>query len=440
MKRTALALLLACVIVLASTGVAFANYGPHGAYVQDTDACAACHRAHTSFSNLTWTDQTGYGQRSALLVSQGSNMTQFCYACHGNDAPGASTNVQNGVFDAGPTGANGAAITGSVHFASASSLDATLNGGGFKFVGKSSPTSGQAVNSAHNVDALANFNPDLILWGNVDLSGNAALNTMGQFTCIDCHDPHGSSNYRLLKDTVNGKAVGGYNTAGKPAAYVSSNELNFPENGFSKGATGVAEVAAYVPNYTAAEYVATAGKGMDAWCGACHGAYLNQTSTYDYGSKLDIGTSTDPAYNSSSTLDTLQTSVTYHRHPVGVTLATNGPDGTNHSLVTTLQLDPGLPLAMTFGKGVAKDSAGRTWDYDGAIGCLTCHRAHGTEATMSGWAVATLVGGKVSLLTTVGASPSNPASSTNANGVAPNYDASLLRYNNRGVCERCHNK
>jgi predicted CXXCH cytochrome family protein len=29
-------------------------------------------------------------------------------------------------------------------------------------------------------------------------------------TCGSCHDVHGSSNYRLLKDVVNGVVVGGY--------------------------------------------------------------------------------------------------------------------------------------------------------------------------------------------------------------------------------------
>ena len=45
---------------------------------------------------------------SALLVGSATTMTEFCNACHGDLAPGASTNVVRGVFDSGPTGASSA--------------------------------------------------------------------------------------------------------------------------------------------------------------------------------------------------------------------------------------------------------------------------------------------------------------------------------------------
>ena len=103
--------------------------------------------------------------------------------------------------------------------------------------------------------------------------------------------------------------------------------------------------------------------------------------------------------------------------------------------------DAGLPLEMPFsnaktapGSYVA-EHAGITkpWDPNGNVTCLTCHRAHGTEATMSGWATAEL-----SNTSLMGPQLSDPADGKK--GVNPNAQAALLRYPNRGVCERCHDK
>ena len=49
-KRFLLVLVVALAISMMSVGAAYANFGPHGGYVDDTDSCAGCHRAHTSFS------------------------------------------------------------------------------------------------------------------------------------------------------------------------------------------------------------------------------------------------------------------------------------------------------------------------------------------------------------------------------------------------------
>lgn len=58
---------------------------------------------------------------------------------------------------------------------------------------------------------------------------------------------------------------------------------------------------------------------------------------------------------------------------------------------------------------------------NGAPACLTCHVAHGSSATMGSY------------------SSSVPKPGT-AEGGGSYLDSSLLRINNRGVCEACHNK
>ena len=151
MKRVSVLLALAFAVYLALATAAYANFGPHGGYTDDTDACAACHRAHTSFADVGWVDNLGVQHESALLVSSATSMSEFCYACHGNQAPGASTNVQAGIFDSGPSGCNGQNVGDSnsgvtVAYVTDSTFNAPLNGGGFDSVGL------QATTSSHGMD------------------------------------------------------------------------------------------------------------------------------------------------------------------------------------------------------------------------------------------------------------------------------------------------
>jgi len=68
----------------------------------------------------------------------------------------------------------------------------------------------------------------------------------------------------------------------------------------------------------------------------------------------------------------------------------------------TYNLTTALPLQDPTGDGPSADDQ---------LFCLTCHRAHGTNTSMTGLAT-----------------------------VAPTNDSALLRIDNRGVCEECHKK
>jgi hypothetical protein len=439
-KRISFVLLAACVFVLAATGLAFANFGPHGGYAQDTDGCAACHRAHTSFSDLGWTDLQGATRKSALLISNASEMTDFCYACHGNAAPGASTNVQNGVFDSGPTaGAVGTMDptdpAAGTFYASNSSYESTLNGGGFELLGGNNAA---PVMSAHDMEGSKVGTA--VAWGYLPTTGGLSSQTLvGQFKCTSCHDPHGSSNYRLLKDQVNGYKVGGYTSTGAPDPFVISNEEGYPSGGFKKGAAGVLDAVDYKPNYTTPQYAQLSGRAMSKWCSGCHTAYASQDSSYTY----DLGMNVVNTVGGATTTTTLGEKG-YHRHPVDVSLSLGMRSDADRALNTKTLNDDGLPLEMAKDtrNPAATFTTGKFWDDTGNISCLTCHFAHGSDATMSGWAVAQL-GGDVNnpspKMLTAGNTDA-PATQANALGVNPNFSQSLLRYDNRGVCERCHNK
>jgi predicted CXXCH cytochrome family protein len=262
-----------------------------------------------------------------------------------------------------------------------------------------------------------------------------------EFKCTSCHDPHGSSNYRLLKDEVNNTTVGGYLAGDVPNAWVLSNEEGFPTGGFRKGSVGADDVAHYVPNYTSPQYAKNADRAMSAWCSACHKNYNvsdgvagNPTGETSYGTfeSVVIGGVVTPVGGK-----------VRHRHQVDIPLTVGL--GADRGLNVEVLDDGGLPLEMgiTLLADGADYHSAKIWDESGNISCLTCHFAHGSPATMEGWAVAELVG------TTANPTPRKitPATDTNTiatqsnpMGVNPNFSQALLRYPNRGVCERCHNK
>ena len=166
MRRVFSVAAVVCVLACVTAGMAFADNGPHGGYTPTTDACAGCHRAHTA-------------QGPYLLVELSTY--DLCMTCHGSSATGAVTNVYDGVLEA----------------TAGSNIGTPLNGGGFVNYQT------VATTSAHDV-----LNTITDAWGNgVDRGMQAAMADGEALDCASCHDPHGSTNYRILKLTVNGQAV-----------------------------------------------------------------------------------------------------------------------------------------------------------------------------------------------------------------------------------------
>jgi predicted CXXCH cytochrome family protein len=427
-SRLVLISLVVATFVFMASGVAFANYGPHGAFVTDTDACAGCHRAHTSVSNVKFEDRTLNRDKSALLA--GSNLSfdptqpgnqgqfvsatvkDFCYTCHGAGSAGAATDVMSGVLES----AIGNSTAGDV-----------LNGGGFVEIKQASVTSMHDMPSA---TAASQF----VAGGGLAFGGRRSNGTYDAggglqivMDCDSCHDPHGSSNYRILKDKVNGVAVGGYGTNfanetdPNPDPYVLSNEVGFPLPSQSNPNGGFrlhVAAAGYSPDYTTARYAKApaAGKGISGWCAACHTEYNTTSST------------NQTAYNAGDGLG----DVVRHRHPVNVPL--NGFVGDRDLLTTTtatgMNAAWGDNLDIPLEHSATAEAHGATQPNSTAdnIGCLTCHRAHGTDKTMAGYAA-----GVDPYNNTMAFTP--PSMGTNGAS-----NSAILRANNRGVCERCHNK
>ena len=379
-------------------GIALANFAIHGGYAEDTDSCAGCHRAHTATSSATWTNDDG-DERSALLISTATEVFEFCFTCHGRDAAGANTNVWDGQLE-----------------------DATGTLGDFM---------GQ-LNSGAFGDDVVGINKHTyaggswVAWGGglhggsgdpLDPDGYQLPSRGGAdvvMTCGSCHDVHGSSNYRLLKDVVNNVTVGGYLNDDPvnptPDPFVISNEPNYPEEGWRLADAGAAQMALYEPNYTTPMYAKAPGddpaKGISAWCAACHTQYVNEMSVYDANDSFDFN---QWGYTER------------YRHPVNVPLS-NYKNAARPLNIDLLSLRGDLPVAASFGAPV------NTWAEDNWVDCLTCHRAHGSDAEMVGFAT-DQDEGWITSWDTEGPQIQYPGTKN-----------AFLRLDNRGVCQQCHYK
>jgi hypothetical protein len=423
MRRIAATLFFASVVFAAVPG-AYANFGPHApGATPDTDSCAMCHRAHTSFSESVWTTDTLVaGARSALLVGSASTTTQYCLVCHGDGAPGAATNVMSGIYE------------GSSTYETSSTPGAPLNAGGFgstpdPYVWSTSSTlSVIPSTSRHDLDT-----------GPLPLfASGTSLGSMPGLTCTSCHDPHPTSNYRMLKGSINSTVVGGYvGVDDAPNAFVFSTETSFPipgsdpanlAGGFLKGAAGAAQVQAYRPNYTGGTPILNitateANKSLSVWCSSCHTGYrqtsMQTTVTINFG-----------VYEANPVTNIQVGALERHLHSTDTTLAKGwGPGRSLQATVTPNQY--WVPLEKAQGGG------GQFWE--NYLGCLTCHRAHGSSTVMTGWAASHLTTNTQGLWAPVqdGVPGINPAKLVP--GGSPAVGSSgLLRTNNRGVCERCH--
>lgn len=407
------ALLVAAVVVLAP-GVAFANYSVHGGYSMSTDACAGCHRAHTASSPITWVDRNS-DDRSALLMSLASSVDDFCYTCHGVAMVGADTNVWDGIYEADDADPNDEMLN---------AAGESLNGGGFdpaQFPTQHYPALTNWVAYGGGPTGLRADDPNDPV--NIGASGGLYVD----ISCTICHDVHGSSNYRLLKDTVNGVAVGGYDSAApydelnpNPTPWVISAEPGYPGGGWLLHEPGAVQVAGYYPDYTDPMYSKPpidpvtsqpdVAKGISGWCAACHTQYNTRGEAY-----------TSSQYDSNDGYGF----VTRHRHPVNVALSEYA--GYRDLVVAA---NP-LPLAHTANADVATNEAS-DW-----IDCLTCHVAHGSSAVMTGYASVEAIG----MWDTPWGTTEPEFQVNDAIGSVPPDDGNaLLRGDNRYVCEACHNK
>jgi hypothetical protein len=243
----------------------------------------------------------------------------------------------------------------------------------------------------------------------------------------------------MLRGVVNSMTVGGYTGANdaSPNAFVFSTETGYPipgadasntAGGFLRGAAGQAQVDAYRPNYTGDSQLLnitsqSANKSLSVWCSSCHTGYRQTSAATTVTTNFGI-------YEANPLTGGQVGALQRHFHPVDVTLEKGY--GPNRSLPATVGSYPHwVPLE--------KAPSGSAQYWKNYIGCMTCHRAHGTSTVMSGWSASHLETNTLGYWTPVqDATPGVSPDKQVAGGSPAVGSSALLRTNNRGICERCH--
>jgi len=191
-------------------------------------------------------------------------------------------------------------------------------------------------------------------WGN-GING-PGLGKSLTLECGSCHDPHGNGNYRILRPVPVDSGV--LPAAGIKIPDATTKTYTTPNYWLTGDATVPTNLTTGGTALTNGAYPAGVTDGyiqnVAAWCTTCHTRYLAGTGSY----KTASG---DPTF--------------MYRH-----------------------------------RSNANYKAG-------AANCITCHVAHGSNASMAGTSGVTLPGG----------------------AIAPAGDSRLLRVDSRGTCVMCHN-
>ena len=395
MRRLGLLMAVGTLWLFLAALPALADGGPHVAAVNSgatggltADSCAGCHRAHTA--------------QGELLLNAPSE-EELCLSCHGATSSGATTNVENGVqYTLATSGLpRGNAILGALRnggFVTAAIgsdsgvRQAYLSGSSVRQLVKvpvkkdgTGAIAGQAVTSAHlDLDGAGGVVSSGIVWGNIagtpgttfDSSANPGT-TITEMSCASCHNPHGNGQYRILNPIP---GVGGGGTFASATTGVTVTDAALPPDGDTR-------------NYTV---IQTQG-GTGSLLASQAGAYANTAGDY------------------------------FHRRvpwnlSTGVNDAPNGIAATFDGQINAWCAQCHSRYLAVTGTPYNTDSGDAVFTYRHSNTsnkpCTTCHVAHGSNAQMTG------------------------PYSTNEdypNGIAaPATDSRLLKIDNRGTCQACH--
>lgn len=282
-----------------------------------------------------------------------ASMNDFCYSCH-SKGQGADASVREGVYYDGQNSGHGWGVA-----------NGNLLGGGFAFTGQGAPVTG----NHHLGSTEAAF-------------GGSTVYTL---SCIDCHTPHDGPNYRLLRQSPGGTAA----------------QISVPWNGpwtdDSQTVKGGDYKAFTERDFTAAdgvtEYTRNYAANIAAWCTTCHTRYF-ATNTNGAPNAYKEG----DVYNAGDTYG----AIARHRHTVNTTITGNKSiEGIDYDLKSN------LPLEDVTGNGRTSDDR---------LTCLSCHKAHGSSASMYGAAIL-----------------------ENRGPLPDSTDGMMLRTDARSMCGDCHN-
>jgi predicted CXXCH cytochrome family protein len=366
----------------------FADGGPHVAAINNgtgnggatlaADSCAGCHRAHTA-------------QGEFLLKDSGGIAT--CTACHGASGLGATTDVENGIqyvlgTDQPRSGTtlgylrSGGFVNARIGSGEAFRL-AYLSSGAVRELAKVPVrTAGsQPVTSAHlpNVGGVIEA-ADGVAWGNGPDSATAYAGPAVDVECVTCHNPHGNGAYRILNPI--------------PAPDATGTDLFVPAAAAAPVTDALAPAAGDNRNYT---IIQTNGGTGTLTANQVAGLGLPATAG-DYFRRRVPWNATSGSSNH----------------------APNGQSATFFSQISswcltchTRYLSAGLDVETPDAIYKYRHTSNAT-----SRNCITCHVAHGSNAQMTGYESANME------------YPGGAA--------APVGNSRLLKIDNRGTCQACH--
>jgi predicted CXXCH cytochrome family protein len=363
----------------------FADGGPHVASVNNgsagvnADSCAGCHRAHTA--------------QGEYLLAQSDGIA-LCLACHGTTGLGAKTDVENGIqYRVGTDTVRGTVALGylrsggfvTARIGSSETVRvAYLSGSNVRENSKVPVrTEGsQPVTSAHLPNTNGVVGPaDGVAWGNGPDSVTAYAGPAVEVECATCHNPHGNGQYRILNPIPDPASVG------TDVFVPADTEALVADAALPTGRTDSR-------NYTIIQLPDGTGTLLSSQVGA-----LGLPATAgDYWRRKVPWNGTSGTYN-------------------------DAPNG--QSATFTVELSTWCTTChsryLSDGWSVKTDDAIFTYRHTAtnpSRNCVTCHVAHGSNAQMTGY---------------------NSANMDYPGGAAaPVGDSRLLKIDNRGTCQACH--
>jgi len=291
--------------------------------------CNGCHTMHNSQNNQAMNyDSTGalggtepgFGYTDLLLYE---NKTDICLRCHARETS------SYGVWSASPT----APVAN----------HANRGGGDFVFLEEDNINDGHGAaipgyQAGHNViSGIKGTVRDPM-----NLSSPGGDYSSANMACSSCHDPHGTSSFRILYQ--DGQSVDGtLFTATLVAEGISLSDTE-----------GNANHNAY-------------HEGYSDWCGTCHGDFHANSGNLIHPSGEPLGGEVATTYNKyNGTTDCIA-------NPPAMGL----PCGTGSQLTSYLAAVPFEDPAVTTTSTEGPTGSSR-------VACMTCHRAHATSGPDAG--------------------------------------------------------
>ncbi|MEW6225055.1 MAG: cytochrome c3 family protein [Chloroflexota bacterium] len=362
----------------------FADGGPHVASVNNgsagvnADSCAGCHRAHTA-------------QGEFLLVA--SSATSSCLTCHGTTGLGSTVDVENGVqYTLGTDGGRDAAVLGytraggfvTARIGSGEAVRLAYQSGTnvrqlakvpVRTDGSQPVTSGHLWNDGGEVHAAT-----FPAWGNGPDSATPFVGAAVTVECATCHNPHGNGQYRILNPMPDPAAAG--TDPFVPAAVDAPvTDAALPPAGDTRNYT-IIQTNGGTGTLLASQ---VEGLGLPATAGD----YFRRRVPWNGTS----GTSNDAPNGQSATFTTQISAWCL----------------TCHTRYLSAGWDVQTPDAIYTYRHTATNTSRN---------CITCHVAHGSNAQMTGF---------------------NSANMDFPGGLSANVgDSRLLKIDNRGTCQACH--